>query len=102
MNRGAIYDAEILGERRPVVIVTRDLAIPYLANVTVAAVTRRVRGLPTEVAVGPEHGLRDESVVNCDNLFTVAKATLGARRGDLDSGTRERLNAALRIALELD
>lgn len=84
------------------VIITRDVAIPFLANVTVAAVTRRVRGLPTEVTVGPEHGLRDESVINCDNLFTVEKATLGARRGALDLGARARLDAALKIALELD
>lgn len=84
------------------VIVTRAVAIPYLANVTVAVVTRRVRGLPTEVAVGPEHGLRDESVINCDNLFTLEQAALGARRGDLDPGAQARLNAALRVALDLD
>lgn len=84
------------------VIVTRDVAIPFLANVTVAIVTRTIRGLLTEVPIGPEHGLRDESVVNCDNLFTVAKSTLGTRRGNLDPTAQARLNVALRVALELD
>jgi mRNA interferase MazF len=73
-----------------------------LANVTVAAVTGTIRGLPTEVPVGPEHGLAREGVVNCDNLFTIPKTALGARRGLLDPESVERLGTALRIALELD
>jgi mRNA interferase MazF len=84
------------------VIVTRDVAVPFLANVTVAAITSSIRGLPTEVLVGPEHGLAHESAVNCDNLFTVPKSLLGRRRGALDSEASVRLGRALRIALELD
>ncbi len=37
------------------------------------------------VPVGPEHGLASESVVNCDNLFTVPKRELGSRRGSSTS-----------------
>jgi len=84
------------------VIVTRDRAIPVLANVTVAAITGSIRGLPTEVPVGPEHGLRRESVINCDNLFTVPKSALGSRRGSLDAVALHRLAGALRVALDLD
>ncbi len=102
MNRGAIYDIELPGGRRPAVIVTRERAIPFLANVTVAAITRTVRQLPTEVAVGPEQGLRAISVVNTDNLFTIPKASLGARRGALDPAGEQALNEALAIALGLD
>lgn len=102
MNRGDIWDAELAGKRRPAVIVTRDVAIPFLANVTVAAVTSTVRGLPTEVAVGPEHGLRQESVVNCDNVFTLSKRALERKRGELDPESLERLRDALRIALDLE
>lgn len=83
-------------------IVTRDRAIPYLANVTVAAVTRTIRDLPTEVFVGPAQGLRDDAVVDADNLFTIPKAALGARRGALDAEQVWRLNDALRTALGLD
>jgi mRNA-degrading endonuclease toxin of MazEF toxin-antitoxin module len=53
-----------------VVILTRNRAIPVLANVTVAAITGTIRGLPTEVPLGREHGLARECVANCDNLFT--------------------------------
>lgn len=83
-------------------VVTRDRAIPVLANVTVAAVTATVRGLPTEVPVGPEQGLLRDSAVNCDNLFTIPKRALGRLRGELDPASLDQLRAALRIALELD
>jgi mRNA interferase MazF len=88
--------------RRPVVVITRDRAIPILANVTVAAVTGTIRGLPTEVPLGPEHGLARECVVNCDNLFTIPKQALGSRRGELDPESIGRLRTALMIALDLE
>ncbi len=83
-------------------IVTRDHAIPLLANVTVATITSTVRGLVTEVPVGKEHGLTRECVINCDNLFTIPKSALGRRRGELDPESLERLRSALTIALGLD
>ena len=103
MNRGDVFDvAEIPGGPRPVVIATRDVAIPVLANVTVALVTRTVRGLRTEVPLGPDQGLEDECVANCDNLFTIPKRALGRRRGGLGPDDMRRLNDALRVALDLD
>lgn len=83
-------------------IVTRESAIPVLAAVTVAAVTGTVRDLPTEVPVGPEHGVRRESAVNCDSLFTVPKSALGPRRGQLGPAELARLRSALLISLGLD
>jgi mRNA interferase MazF len=83
------------------VIVTRDRAIPVLANVTVVAVTGTIRDLPTEAPIGPEHGLARECVLNCDNLFTIPKRVLGRRRGELDPASLERLRDALRIALDV-
>jgi mRNA interferase MazF len=93
---------EIPGGRRPAVILTRDGAIPVLANVTVAAVTGTIRGLPTEVPLGAEHGLARESVANCDNLFTIPKSSVGALRGSLDAEALEQLRRAIRIALDVD
>jgi mRNA interferase MazF len=84
------------------VILTRNRAIPVLANITVAAVTGTIRFLPTEVALGREHGLARECVVNCDNLFTIPKAALGRRRGSLDPESTTRLREALMIALDLE
>jgi mRNA interferase MazF len=93
---------ELPGRRRPVVVLTRDRAIPVLANVTVAAVTGTIRELPTEVPVGTKQGLSRKSVVNCDNLFTIPKQALGRRRGELDPESLHRLRAALMIALDLE
>lgn len=82
-------------------MLTRDRAIPLLSQIVVAMVTGTVRGLPTEVPVGREHGLDGESVINCDNLFTVSKRELGQRRGELDRQALYRLRRALRTALDL-
>jgi mRNA interferase MazF len=73
-----------------------------LLNVTVAALTATIRDLPTEVPVGKNEGLRRESVVNCDNLFTIPKSSLGRRRGCLGPESLERLRSALLIALDLE
>ncbi len=73
-----------------------------MRNVTVAGITSTIRGLPTEVALGSDVGLSRESVVNCDNLFTMPKATVGRYRGSLDSEQTRRLDDALRVALGLD
>ncbi len=86
----------------PAVIVTRQVAIPSLANVCVALVTSTIRGVPTEVPVGKEHGLDHESVVNCDNLVTIRKGRLVRYRGTLGPREIRRVNHGLRIALELD
>jgi mRNA interferase MazF len=85
-----------------VVVVTRDRAIPILANITVAAVTGTIRGLPTEVPLGREHGLARECVANCDNLFTIPKQAVGRRRGELDPESLARLRTALMVALDLE
>jgi mRNA interferase MazF len=83
-------------------VLTRERAIPVLANVTVAGITGTIRGLPTEVPLGEQHGLARECVINCDNLFTIPKSALGRRRGALDAESLARLASALRIALDLD
>lgn len=103
MNRGDVYDVDWPGVgRHPAVIVTRQVAIPALRNVTVALITTTVRGLRTEVPLGEPHGLDRESVVNCDNLLTVPKSALAARRGSLGLADIARLDDALKVALELD
>lgn len=103
MTRGDIFDAELpFGGSRPAVVVTRGRAVPWLSNVTVVAVTSRVRDLPTEVPLGVDHGLRRPCVANCDNLFTIPKSALRRHRGALLRADIERLDGALRIALDLD
>ncbi len=102
IERGGVFIADLTSGRRPVVVVTRDVAIPLLRRVTVAPITRRVRGIDTEVPVGRSEGLPTDSVVNCDNLETIAQRSLDRRLGTLGPERRRQLDHALRIALELD
>ena len=94
-----------LGEpagRRPVCVLTRDTAIPLLRSLTCAPITRTVRGVPTEVEVGPEHGLPAISVITCDNLVTIPRDRFDSDPvGRLDAVTRARLDEALRFALDI-
>lgn len=103
VNRGDIFDADLPDFGiRPVLVVTRQVAIPVLSAVTVALVTSTVRGLPSEVPLGSEHGMDRSCVASCDNLATIEKAILGKRRGTLAFEDGVRLDDALRFALQLD
>ena len=64
--------------------------------------TGKIRGLPTEVPLGPAQGLARECVLNCDNLFTIPKQAIGRYRGELDPESLEGLRTALMIALDLE
>jgi mRNA interferase MazF len=57
--------------RRPALVVTRDAGISVLKTLLVAPVTRTMRGIPTEVALGPEDGLAVECAASFDNLRLV-------------------------------
>jgi mRNA interferase MazF len=101
VRRGEIYWASLPppAGRRPVLVVTRDAVIPFLTKVTVAPVTRTVRGIRSEVPLGSAEG-SSESVANCDNLETVPKSALEAAPvGRLPPGNVRRLDQALRFAL---
>ncbi len=87
--------------RHPAVIVTREVAIPVLSNVTVALVTSRIRDLPSEAPIGRQQGLKTDSVVNCDNLITVPKSALKRKLGQLGPSEIAELDRALRMALQL-
>lgn len=103
INRGDVFDADLpaLG-LRPVLVVTRQVAIPVLSSVMVAMITSTVRGIRSEVALDSTHGLDHPCVANCDNLFTVGKELLKERRGALRFEDVAQLDEALRFALQLD
>jgi mRNA interferase MazF len=88
--------------RRPVCVLTRDAAIPVLNALTCAPITRTVRGVPTEVEVGPQHGLPVASVITCDNIVTIPVDRFDPEPvGRLDPMTRVLLDQALRYALDV-
>ena len=91
-----------LDKARPVVLLTREQVVPYLARLTVAPITSTVRGLSTEVAVGAANGLADESVVSLDNVATIDRAALGPVIGYLMPDQEAALARAIVAAYDLE
>jgi mRNA interferase MazF len=86
--------------RRPVLLLTRTAAYPYLNKVIVAEVTSTIRGIPQEVSVGRRDGLARASVVNLDNVHVVPKGLLGERIGALEPARQREVKRALGYALD--
>jgi len=91
-----------LDKVRPVLVLTRELVRPHMNTVTVAPITSTVRGLSTEVAVGPANGLDQASVIACDHLTTIPADALGSRIGMLLDSQEGALSDAIRNAFDLD
>lgn len=90
-----------LDKARPALVLTRELVRPYLTKVTVAPVTSRVRGLSTEVAVGPNNGLEHDCVVSLDNIVTIPTTDLGRVIGYLLPEQELALTEATHAAFDL-
>jgi len=89
-------------KRRPVVVLTRDSAIAYLSSVTVAPVTSKIRGVPSEVVLNEEDGMKAPCAVNLHNAVTVSQVRLGRRVAHLSSLRMREICAALRFSLGCD
>jgi mRNA interferase MazF len=87
---------------RPALLLTRTSALPYLSAVTVAPITRTIRGIPTEVVLGDESGLKTRSAANFDNLQTVSKERLGRYLGALPRTRWGEVREAVLFALALE
>lgn len=96
-----IYTAQ-LDKARPVLILTRELVRPHMSRVTVAPITSTIRGLSTEVRVGRDNGLAQDSVVSCDNIVTIPTAALRRQIGYLLPAQESALSIAIRAAFDLD
>ncbi len=104
MKRGEIrwYRFKPPDKRRPVLILTRDSAIAVLNSVTVAPITRTVRGIPTEVLLTVADGLPEPCAANLDNVQTVPQENIGALIASLKPARMAQAAAALVFALDLD
>ena len=104
VNRGEIWQFSFPSpnKRRPVLILTRQEIIGHLHSVTVAPITTTIRGIPSEVVIGPESGLKTASAINLDNLVTVPKTGLRSFVGTVPSAVLNELRGALLFALGFD
>jgi mRNA interferase MazF len=100
VNRGEIwlYRFKTPDKRRPVVVLSRQEVIPLLHTVMVAPVTSTRRGAPSEVFVGTEVGLKQDSAINLDHVQTVERARLVSFVGTLSAAHMRQVCRALAIA----
>ena len=87
---------------RPVLVLTRSSAIAYLSRVTVAPITSTIRRVPSEVALGPEDGMKQPCAVNLHNVMTVNQVNLGPRVAELSPPRMRQVCSALAFALGCD
>ena len=63
-------------KRRPVLVISRQSVIPLLRTVMVAPITSAIHGVPSEVLIGIDHGLKQDSAINLDHVQTVDQSRL--------------------------
>jgi mRNA interferase MazF len=102
--RGEIWWCELpeIG-RRPVVVLSRDIAIPRLHRALVAPCTTTIRNLPSEVGLNAgDDPVPLDSAVNLDSVESVSVGTLTERLGRLSDGRMRQICQALTVAVACD
>src|SRR5947209_3177653 len=101
MKRGEVrwYKFSRPDKRRPVVILSRDSALEFLGEVTVAPVTSTIREIPTEVVLTSADGMPRSCAANLDHIQTVSKGKIGALIATLSPRTMSEMRSALLFAL---
>ena len=99
--RGEVWWCELPEvRRRPVVVLSRDAAIPRLRRALIGPCTTTIRGLLSEVLLEPaEDPIPRISVVNLDSVESVSIATLVERLGRLSDERMRQICDALEIAV---
>jgi mRNA interferase MazF len=97
-----LYSFGAPDKKRPVLVLTRNSAIEYLSTVTVAPITSTIRGVPSEVALNEEDGMKSPCAANLHNAVTVSQERLGKRVAQLSSARMREVCAALRFAVGCD
>ncbi len=99
VKRGDICWVELPDEkRRPGLVLTRAEAIPVMRKVTVAYLTRTIRGIPSEVRLGTSDGMPGECVISLDNVRTVSQGVLSDPITSLAGKRMDEVCRALAIA----
>jgi mRNA interferase MazF len=86
-------------KKRPVLLLTRDSALEFLGEVTIAPVTSTIRDIPSEVVLTTEDGVPRDCAINLDHVQTVSKSKLGAVITTLGPKRMLEVRSALLFAL---
>jgi mRNA interferase MazF len=100
MQRGEIWFAATPGGDRPVVVLTRDPVADRIGAVVVAALTRTVRGLVSELPLSAaDDGVPTDCVVNFDNIHTIPQDRFRRRVALLSEARIEQMCRTLAAAI---
>lgn len=100
MTRGDVWFAQVGRKKRPVLVLTRSEVLDVRELVTVAEITRSIRGIAAEVDFDHETvGLEHPSVINCDGIHTLPQASLASYVGGVGGDTLTRVCSAISYAL---
>jgi mRNA interferase MazF len=104
MKRGEVWwvDMPPPAGRRPAVLLSRDSAYRVRAAVTVAPVTRTIRNIPVEVLLDQNDAMPTRCVVNLDDITTLPKSLIKQRITSLSAEKIQKIDDAIRFALDLD
>lgn len=100
--RGEVWWCELpdIG-RRPVVVLSRDAAIPRLQRTLIGPCTTTIRDLPSEVVLEPgDDPVPRRSAINLDSVESVSTGVLVERLGRLSDPRMEQVCAALAVAVD--
>jgi mRNA interferase MazF len=101
MNRGEIrwYKFQHPDKRRPVLILTRNSAMEYLGEVTIAPLTTTIRDIPSEVTLSRADGMPHDCAINLDHIQTVSRGRIGSLITTLSNQKMDQIRPALLFAL---
>ena len=88
--------------RRPALLLSRDAAYRVRAAVTVAPITRTIRNIPVEVLLDRSDGMPARCVVNLDDITTMPKSLIKERITVLSAEKIQKIDEAIRFALDLN
>ncbi|MGI8741934.1 MAG: type II toxin-antitoxin system PemK/MazF family toxin [Bryobacteraceae bacterium] len=86
-------------KQRPVLVRTRDSAIRNLSTVTAAPIASTIRGVPSEVVLDIDDGMKALCAVNLHNAVTISQQRLGRRLARLGPHRLSEVCAALGFSL---
>ncbi len=104
MRRGEIrrYRFKRPDKERPVLILTRESALGFLGEVTIAPITSTIREIPSEVVLDEADGIPRQCAINLDHVQTVPKARIGQLVVTLSTSRMAEVRSALLFALGFD
>jgi mRNA interferase MazF len=101
MKRGEVrwYVFSRPDKRRPVLILTRDSALEFLGEVTIAPITTTIRDIPSEVLLTKADGMPRDCAINFDHLQTVSKGKIGSLIATLSPSKMQQMRPCVLFAL---